>query len=92
MTASLRAEPRQHSHDRASDEGLVARVVATPDRRAQMISLTATGKRALDAMTPDHASWVRDMFAGLTDTDRRQLYTLLGKLKRSAQSATERVS
>ncbi len=171
MTASLRAEPRQHSHDRASDErailrtwlrmlactniiegrvrgalrekfdttlprfdllaqldaarleaprgltmselsrrlmvtngnltglvdrlvreGLVARVVAVPDRRAQMISLTATGKRALDAMTPDHASWVRDMFAGLTDTDRRQLYTLLGKLKRSAQSATERVS
>jgi len=57
-----------------------------------MISLTATGKRALDAMTPDHASWVRDMFAGLTDPDRRQLYTLLGKLKRSAQSATERVS
>ena len=27
------------------------------------------------------------MFAGLTDAERTQLYTLLGKLKRSAQIA-----
>lgn len=78
--------------DRLAREGLVARAVSAPDRRAQMISLTAAGKRALDAMTPDHASWVRDMFMGLTDTDRRQLYSLLGKLKRSAQAATERAT
>jgi DNA-binding MarR family transcriptional regulator len=73
--------------DRLVREGLVARLVAPPDRRAQIVSLTPAGKRALDTMTPDHASWVREMFAGLTETDRRQLYTLLGKLKRSAQAA-----
>ena len=75
--------------DRLVREGLVARVVSPPDRRAQIISLTEAGKQALDAMTPDHAAWVRDMFAGLTDSDHRQLYALLGKLKRSA---TERAT
>ena len=68
-------------------EGLVVRTVSPPDRRAQMISLTTAGRKALDAMTPDHAMWVRDMFSGLTDAERRQLYSLLGKLKRSAQTA-----
>lgn len=73
--------------DRLVREGLVARVSSPPDRRAQIVSLTPAGKDALDAMTPDHALWLRDMFQGLTDADRRQLYTLLGKLKRSAHAA-----
>lgn len=73
--------------DRLDREGLVSRVVAPPDRRAQMVSLTPAGKDALDAMTPDHATWVTDMFAALSDAERSQLYTLLGKLKVSAQTA-----
>lgn len=77
--------------DRLVREGLVARVVSPPDRRAQMISLTAAGKAALNAMTPAHAEWITDMFDGLDDTERRQLYRLLGKLKRSTQAAAERV-
>lgn len=77
--------------DRLVREGLVARTVSPPDRRAQIISLTPHGKEALGAMTPDHATWVRNMFSGITDTERRQLYTLLGKLKRSAQTATGRI-
>ena len=76
--------------DRLAREGLVARTVSPPDRRAQIISLTTDGQEALDAMTPDHATWVRDMFSGITDTERRQLYTLLGKLKRSAKAAAGR--
>lgn len=78
--------------DRLVREGLVASVVSPPDRRAQMVSLTAAGKRALDSMTPAHAEWIADMFDGLSDTERRQLYALLGKLKRSTQAAAERVS
>ncbi len=75
--------------DRLEREGLVSRVVSPPDRRAQIVSLTAAGKTALDSMTPDHATWVMDMFAGLTEPEREQLHSLLGKLKRSAQAATE---
>ena len=75
--------------DRLVREGLVARVASRPDRRAQMISLTATGKLALDAIAPEHATWVSGMFSGLTNTDRQQLYSLLGKLKQSAKAAAE---
>ncbi|MEO6866296.1 MAG: MarR family transcriptional regulator [Gemmatimonadaceae bacterium] len=75
--------------DRLVREGLVARVSSPPDRRAQIVSLTSAGKAALNAMTPDHALWLRNMFQDLTEADRRHLYTLLGKLKRSAQVATE---
>jgi DNA-binding MarR family transcriptional regulator len=78
--------------DRLVREGLVTRLVSPPDRRAQMISLTVAGKRALDDMTPAHAEWISDMFGGLSDTERRQLHTLLGKLKRSVQAAAERAS
>jgi len=78
--------------DRLVREGLVARAVSQPDRRAQMISLTTAGKRALNTMTPAHAGWITDMFDGLSDTERRQLYRLLGKLKRSTQASVERAS
>ena len=78
--------------DRLVREGLVARVVFAPDRRAQMVSLTAAGKKALNAMTPVHAEWITDMFDGLSDAERGQLYRLLGKLKHSTQAAAERVS
>jgi DNA-binding MarR family transcriptional regulator len=78
--------------ERLVREGLVAKTVSAPDRRAQMISLTPAGRRALHAMTPEHASWVREMFDGLTEADRRQLDALLGKLKRSAQAAAERAT
>ncbi|MEO8945346.1 MAG: MarR family transcriptional regulator [Gemmatimonadaceae bacterium] len=76
--------------DRLDREGLVSRVVAAPDRRAQMVSLTPAGKDALDSMTPDHATWVTDMFATLSDAERNQLYALLGKLKVSALTAAGR--
>jgi DNA-binding MarR family transcriptional regulator len=73
--------------ERLAREGLVARTVSPPDRRAQMISLTTAGRNALNAMTPEHATWVGDTFAGLSDAERGQLYALLGKLKRSARIA-----
>lgn len=75
--------------DRLAREGLVTRVASAPDRRAQIVSLTPAGRRALDSMTPDHAEWIREMFGGLSDADRRALDSLLAKLKRSAQSAGE---
>lgn len=76
--------------ERLVREGLVTRTVSAPDRRAQMISLTPAGRRALGAMTPDHASWVDEMFSGLDGDERGQLYVLLGKLKRSARIASAR--
>lgn len=69
--------------DRLVGEGLVARRPAPGDRRAQVVRLTARGRRAFDRMTPAHQSWVEDLLGGL---DRRQmaaLYEGLGQLKSS---------
>jgi DNA-binding MarR family transcriptional regulator len=71
--------------DRLARERLVSRAVSPDDRRTQVVRLTTAGKRALDEMIPEHQSWVSDMFSGLSESERAQLYTLLGKLKSSAQ-------
>jgi DNA-binding MarR family transcriptional regulator len=73
--------------DRLARERLVTRAILPQDRRTQIVRLTPAGKQALDAMTPDHFAWVSEMFGGLTEQERTQLYTLLGKLKASVQQA-----
>lgn len=73
--------------DRLARERLISKTVLPQDRRAQIIHLTPAGKHALDTMTPDHLTWIKQMFSDLTEQERTQLYTLLGKLKTSAQQA-----
>ncbi|MEO7216707.1 MAG: MarR family transcriptional regulator [Gemmatimonadaceae bacterium] len=76
--------------NRLVNEGFVSRVVFPPDRRAQLVSLTPAGKRALDGMTPAHATWIREMFEGVSPHEQRELYRLLGRLKQSALTPTGR--
>ena len=62
-------------------ERLVSRAASPTDRRVQRVRLTASGKRALDAMTPAHQRWIGALFGGLSPEERAQLDALLGKLK-----------
>lgn len=77
--------------DRLVSEGLVARHPAPGDRRAQLVRLTAAGKRAFDAMTPAHAGWIDDMLSGLDRADMTALFDLLARLKTSltAEAGTD---
>jgi DNA-binding MarR family transcriptional regulator len=68
-------------------EGLISRLPEPGDRRSLRIRLTAAGKEAFDAMTPTHERWIDQLVAGLTRAEMAQLLDLLGKLKRSVQSA-----
>ena len=68
--------------DQLLGEGLISRTVAPGDRRASIVRLTAAGRRAFAEMARRHERWIVDLFDGLTETDRRQLYALLAKLKR----------
>lgn len=77
--------------DRLVEEGLVKRTPSARDRRSSHVSLTLAGKKAFDAMTPEHEQWVDDMMAGLSRQDMQQLFQLLGRLKTSVLStATEK--
>ena len=73
--------------ERLVQEGLVSRDPSPDDRRTQIVRLTASGKRAFDAMTPEHQRWIDDLFNGLSTVERRHLFELLGKLRSSVQDS-----
>lgn len=73
--------------ERLVQEGLVSRDPSPDDRRTQIVRLTASGKRAFDAMTPEHQRWIDDLFNGLSAVERRHLFELLGKLRSSVQDS-----
>ena len=78
--------------------GLVERLVASghldrrtseTDRRAQVISLTALGRREFRAMASEHEAWIATLFADLSRGDREDLMRLLAKTKMSARRAVQ---
>ena len=73
--------------ERLAQEKLIRRAASPSDKRMSIISLTAAGKRTLDAMTPAHRQWITDMFAGVSAEERDQLYALLGKLRTSVRQS-----
>src|SRR3546814_15731390 len=52
--------------DHLVEEGLVKRTPSARDRRSSHVSLTPAGKKAFDAMTPEHEQRGDDMMAGLS--------------------------
>ncbi len=73
--------------DQLLAEALITRSVAPGDRRAAIVKLSAAGRRAFAEMARRHEGWIVDMFAGLSETDRTQLYAILAKLKRHLNAA-----
>jgi DNA-binding MarR family transcriptional regulator len=79
--------------ERLTRERLVSRGPSPTDRRAQIVRLTAAGRRALDAMTPEHQAWIDELFGGLSSDERDALHALLGRLRTSVRDAlAERAS
>jgi DNA-binding MarR family transcriptional regulator len=67
--------------DQLVAEGLVIREDNPKDRRAYIVKLTKEGKRIFKQMTEAHEEWIIELFEGLGDKDKNQLYTLLAQLK-----------
>lgn len=76
--------------DRLVAQGLVARRPSPRDRRAQIVSLTAEGRRAFRAMARANGDWIAEMFADLSPDDMETLMRLLAKTKNSARKAIAR--
>ncbi|MHA3700814.1 MarR family winged helix-turn-helix transcriptional regulator [Jatrophihabitans sp. YIM 134969] len=69
-----------HHLQRMTTRGLTRRVPSATDGRATDAVITPAGRRALAAVAPHHAAFVRDLFFG--DLDGRDLPTLAGLLER----------
>src|SRR5215475_7606826 len=67
--------------ERLVAQGLLDRKPSPSDRRAQIVSLTAEGRRAFRAMARAHENWIAEIFAGLTAVEIDQLMRLLAKAK-----------
>jgi DNA-binding MarR family transcriptional regulator len=78
--------------ERLVTAGLVDRRASPNDRRAQIVSLTAEGRRAFRAMAREHATWIAEIFAELAPSDVATLMRLLSRAKASARKAAIRDS
>ena len=67
-------------------EGLVERLPVPQDRRANLVRLSAAGRRAFAAMASEHERWIVELTAGVDAGERRRLHALLGELKASVRS------
>jgi len=73
--------------ERLVEQGLLDRRASASDRRAQIVSLTAEGRRVFRTMARTHEDWIADMFAGLSPGEIDTLMSLLAKTKSSARKA-----
>ena len=73
--------------DRLVEQGLLTRRPSPKDRRAQLVSLTAEGRRFFRAMARANGDWIADMLADLSGEEIETLMRLLAKTKASARKA-----
>jgi len=75
--------------DRLVGEGLIARRASPHDRRVQIVSLTAAGRRVFRSMAKENGDWISEIFADLDADDIEALMRLLAKTKLSASKAID---
>ena len=73
--------------DQLVAEGLVERSTPGDDRRAYLVRLTPAGRTSFAAMARAHEGWVVQAFAQLGSQDIAALHSLLGRVKKSLQTA-----
>ncbi len=66
--------------NRLSRRGFVRRVPSRKGRRANVIRLTAAGRKLVTAALPDHLRLVSAMLSPLTSSEQEKLRTLLRRL------------
>jgi DNA-binding MarR family transcriptional regulator len=73
--------------ERLAASGHLDRRVSRTDRRAQVISLTASGRAEFRAMAAEHEGWIAALFGDLSRKEQADLMRLLAKTKLSARRA-----
>ena len=70
-------------------DGLIRRVDHPEDRRRILVTLTASGRRLLDEMLPDHLRRIAGVMAHLSKDDRKKLLELLEKVRAGVPALIE---
>ncbi len=72
--------------DQLVAEGLVVREDNPKDRRAYIVKLTKEGRRIFRQWADEHEDWIVNLFDGLGEKEKDQLYLLLAQLKQHVAS------
>ncbi|NKC33694.1 MarR family winged helix-turn-helix transcriptional regulator [Falsiroseomonas selenitidurans] len=72
---------------RLVEDGLVERRARPGDRRAQLLRLTAKGRRDFARQSAAHEAWIAELLSGLSAVERGALFRLLGHAKISVRTA-----
>lgn len=72
---------------RLESEGLIERRARPGDRRAQLLRLTAKGRREFARQSAAHEAWIAELLGGLAASERAALFRLLGAAKLSVRAA-----
>ena len=67
--------------DQLVSEGLVLREDNPRDRRAYIVKLTAEGRKVFKKMAEAQEQWIVELFDGMNEKERAELYGLLAVLK-----------
>jgi DNA-binding MarR family transcriptional regulator len=78
--------------DRLVERGLIDRRPSAKDRRSQIVTLTAEGRRFFRTLARANGEWIGEMFADLSASDIDTLLRLLAKTKMSARRAIAQAS
>lgn len=62
--------------------GLVERTKDKNDRRVCMVRIAKKGQELVETLLPGHYDFIRELFSGLDNRDKRDLCGLLGKLRK----------
>jgi DNA-binding MarR family transcriptional regulator len=73
--------------DRLVAQRLIDRRPSPTDRRSQIVSLTAEGRKSFRAMARANGDGIGEVFTGLSHDEMEDLMRLLGKAKASARKA-----
>lgn len=74
--------------DQLVGEGLIERLDNPGDRRAYIVKLTPEGRKAFRKMAKAHEKWIVEIFGGIDEKQRAELYALLAKVKSHATEVT----
>jgi len=67
--------------DELEKDGMVQRDAEPGDRRSVRVALTPKGRKVFERMASEHEGWVIELFGGVAEAERHQLYDLLGRLR-----------
>lgn len=69
--------------------GFVKRGRDSKDRRVFRIEITTAGRKKLDAFRPGHFKFIRQFLSGFSDSEKKNLVHLMGKVRTSIVTASK---